>query len=255
MAQQEAAAPMPPPVQKAVRKSRAEEQAAFMRANNIKFKDVVPVQYKAVILSAETAKLLNPALAGKSVEELNAGDEEKLTMYRLCQRPGGATVQSREYSYDMETTTFLGMESLKPAFLFEGEAAVHNAFLNGGPNTCPPRPFERCPSSTEPTRAALGLNLPLYKPGTRAGGRPCVLGSSPSSSAAASAAATSSAERAFLRGGSSWLTAEAGVSRPLTHLSSTSRRTLGAMRRADCSGGTAGVPGATCAPVKLTTIL
>jgi len=100
---------MPPPVQKAVRKSRAEEQAAFMRANNIKFKDVVPVQYKAVILSAETAKLLNPALAGKSVEELNAGDEEKLTMYRLCQRPGGATVQSREYSYDMETTTFLGM--------------------------------------------------------------------------------------------------------------------------------------------------
>jgi len=36
MAQQEAAAPMPPPVQKAVRKSRAEEQAAFMRANNMR---------------------------------------------------------------------------------------------------------------------------------------------------------------------------------------------------------------------------
>ena len=69
------------------------------------------------------------------MEELNAGTEENLTMYRLCQRPSGATVQSREYNYELETTTFLDMESLKPAFLFEGEAAVHNAFLNGGPTT------------------------------------------------------------------------------------------------------------------------
>ena len=109
---------MPPPVQKAARKSRADAAADYMTANSIKFKDVVPVQYKAVILSAEMAKLLNPALAEKSVEELNAGSEEKLTMYRLCQRPSGATVQSREYSYDVETTTFLDMESLKPAFLY-----------------------------------------------------------------------------------------------------------------------------------------
>ena len=135
MEQQEAVAPIAPPVQKAARKTRAEELQAFMQANSIQFKDVVPVQYKAVVLSAEMAKVLNPRLTEKSVEELNAGTEENLTMYRLCQRPSGATVQSREYNYELETTTFLDMESLKPAFLFEGEAAVHNAFLNGGPTT------------------------------------------------------------------------------------------------------------------------
>ena len=109
MEQQEAVAPIAPPVQKAARKTRAEELQAFMQANSIQFKDVVPVQYKAVVLNAEMAKVLNPRL---TVEELNAGTEENLTMYRLCQRPSGATVQSREYNYELETTTFLDMESL-----------------------------------------------------------------------------------------------------------------------------------------------
>ena len=115
------------------RASRENARATHQKVNNIKAGDVVSLAHVPNVVSAETAKFLNPTL-GDTTAMTDEARADALTFFAVHSRPKDATVRSKGFTYTSDTHTggWLRHDQVKPAQLFGMEACVLNAFVGGG---------------------------------------------------------------------------------------------------------------------------